>query len=135
MAPVKVARRVAATPQSVRRWKEVVEKQGEAGLKAVPHPGPHPRLSSAQKNKLVRSLLEGPRAHGFATELWTLGRVAELIRRKFRESYHPGQVWRILNALGWSCQKPERRARERDEQAIRRWRQKQWPAIKKNRPA
>jgi transposase len=82
-------------------------------------------------------LLQGPRRHGYRTELWTLARVADLIAAKFGVRYHPSAVWHILRAMGWSCQKPERRARERDELAIQRWRQDDWPRIKKrpkNRP-
>jgi len=74
---------------------------------------------------------KGPRHHGYPTELWTLQRVAEVIAVHFGVQYHRGHVWKILRAMAWSCQKPERRARERDEQAIRRWRQEDWPRIKK----
>jgi transposase len=76
-------------------------------------------------------LLQGPRKHGYSMELWTLARVAQLIAVKFGVEYHPSAVWHILRAMGWSCQKPERRARERDESAIETWRQEQWPDIKK----
>jgi len=80
---------------------------------------------------LVRLLSQGPRAHDYSTELWTLKRVAEVIAVNFGVLYTIGHVWKLLRAMGWSCQKPERRARERDEEAIRRWRQEQWPHIKK----
>lgn len=76
-------------------------------------------------------LLEGPLAAGFPTDLWTLTRVAQVIERHFGVKYHPGHVWRILRDLGWSPQKPERRARERDEEAIERWRKEDWPRIRK----
>lgn len=58
--------------------------------------------------------------------------MAEVIAKRFGVGYHPSQVWRILRAMGWSCQKPERRARERDEDAIHRWRRVEWPRIKKS---
>ena len=76
-------------------------------------------------------LRRGPPAFGYTTDLWTLKRVAEVIEREFAVRYHPGHVWRLLVSLAWSCQKPERRARERDEAAIERWRERHWPHIKK----
>jgi transposase len=76
-------------------------------------------------------LVQGPGQHGYRTELWTLARVAEVIAVTFGIAYHPSAVWHILRAMGWSCQKPARRARERDEQTIARWRQEDWPRIKK----
>ena len=78
-------------------------------------------------------LLKGPLAAGFATDLWTLARVAEVIDREFGVRYHPGHVWYILRDMGWSCQKPERRARERDEAAIEQWHAEEWPEAKKRR--
>jgi transposase len=130
-----VGRRVGATPGAVWRWKEMYAAAGKEGLRAKPHPGAKPKLSAGERQRLTKLLARGPRAHGFSTELWTLSRVAEVIRRRFGVGYHPSQVWRILRALGWSCQKPERRARERDEEAIAQWRQVEWPRIKKGRAA
>jgi transposase len=115
----------------VTRWREVVEKSGMEGLAAKPHPGPHPRLSSGQKEKLLELLREGPKAHGYGSDLWTLKRVAKVIEKNFEVRYHPAHVWKILRACAWTCQKPERRARERDEDEIERWRKVEWPHIKK----
>lgn len=78
-------------------------------------------------------LLKGPQQAGYQTDLWTLQRVAALIDRHFGIQYHAGHVWKLLTALGWSCQKPERRAVERDEEAIARWTREEWPRIKKRR--
>lgn len=129
-----VASRVGVHAGSVSRWKKMVEANGPAGLKAKPGPGGVARLSPSQKERLRALLAQGPAAHGYKTALWTLKRVAEVIERQFGVSYHPGHVWRVLRGLGWSCQKPERRARERDEEAIRRWRRVEWPRIKKSPP-
>ncbi len=76
---------------------------------------------------------EGPQAHGFETNLWTLDRIAEIIEREFDISVSSSSVWRYLRKMGWSCQKPEQRARERDDEEIRRWMTETWPAIKKAR--
>jgi transposase len=70
-------------------------------------------------------------AWGYGTDLWTTSRVAEVVRREFKVTYHRAQVGRILSDLGWSCQKPERRALERDEAAIARWKRHRWVQVKK----
>jgi len=75
-------------------------------------------LSSRQRAQLVKLLLKGAKANGFSTDLWTLPRVSELIECTFGVHYHPAHVWKVLRGEGWSCQKPERRAKERDEAAI-----------------
>lgn len=126
-----VARLVGATPVSVSRWKQVYKRDGKEGLQAKPHLGPKPKLQAAQRQKVVKLLLKGPLSCGYRTDLWTLERVAHLIQKQFGVTYHPGHIWYILRSLKWSCQKPERRARERDEEAIKEWRAKRWPHIKK----
>ena len=116
---------------SVKRWKRALREGGPDALAAKPHPGPRPRLDARQRAQLVRLLLKGPRAAGFANELWTCPRVARLIEQRFGVGYHVDHVWRVLRDLGWTCQKPELRARERDDEQIRRWRERDWPRIKK----
>ena len=132
MRPSEVALVVGSSRSSVTRWKEVIRKRGVEGLKAKPHPGGKPRLSPSQRKKLVKVLLRGPIASGYLTDLWTCRRVAEVIERRFGVTYHPNAVWFVRRSLGWTCQKPERRARERDEEAIARWRRGDWPRIKKS---
>ncbi len=123
---------VGVTPGAVVAWRKAYKKKGQAGLVAKPHPGRKPKLSFVQRKKLIRFLKKGPQANGYKTDLWTLPRVAEVIRKRFGVRYDPSHVWRILDALGWSAQKPERRARERDEQGIARWPKQDWPRIKKS---
>lgn len=126
-----VARQLGVSPGSVERWKAAYEAGGVRALRAKPDTGSAPKLTATQQAQLVKLLLEGPGAHGYPTELWTLERVAQVIERTFHVPYHPSGVWRLLHRLGWSCQKPERVARERDEDAIRRWRQVTWPKLRK----
>lgn len=126
-----VARLVKASASSVSRWKAALEEGGMDALKSKPHPGAKPRLDSQDKQKLERLLRKGPQTHGFTTDLWTCPRVALLIEQQFGVKYHPGYVWHLLRDLGWTCQKPEQRARERDEKAIRCWQRDEWPRIKK----
>lgn len=132
MSGVEAARRLGVTSGAVSQWKKRYQRAGPDALRSKPHPGPTPKLTSPQRGRLAAMLLQGARRHGYRTELWTLKRVGELIRKRFGVSYEESGVWRVLRQMGWSCQKPERRARERDEQAIARWRQKDWPRIKKS---
>jgi len=134
MRPSDVARAVGCRPSSITRWKEVIRTHGVEGLKATPASGRPPLLSTSQKKKLVRILLRGPQASGYATDLWTCPRVAEVVMRHFGVGYSAGHVWRLLHSLGFSCQKPERQARERDDAAIEEWRRQKWPHIKKRPP-
>ena len=129
--PAAVARAVSASRSSILRWQRIYQRRGKGGLLANPIPGRPARLSTKQKMKLPSLLLKGPIAAGHKTELWTLNRIAQLIRRRFGVTYHPCHVWKILNALGWSCQKPERRARQRDDAAIAHWKRYVWPSIKR----
>jgi len=126
-----VARILATSTASVCRWRQAYQREGQAALAAKPHPGRRQKLSENQRRRLGELLLEGPRHHGYSTDLWTLARVAEVILIHFGVRYDPSGVWHVLRRMGWSCQKPERRARERDEQAIAAWRRDDWPRIKK----
>ena len=129
-----VARQIGWSPMSVSRWQTEVRARGPDALRPKPTPGRPPRITPRQRANLLKSLLKGAKAHGFSTDLWTLPRVAEVIARACGVRYHPAHVWKILRGEGWSCQKPERRARERDEAAIQRWRTERWPHIKKRPP-
>jgi transposase len=88
-------------------------------------------MSAQDRRRLEQDLLRGAQAAGFETDLWTCPRVAQWIQRRFRVRYHPDHVCRLLHALGWSPQKPQRRAIERDEKAIRRWMRDTWSPVKK----
>jgi transposase len=123
---------VGASPGTVSTWKKKLAAGGDAALDAKPHPGPAPRLKWGQKQRLLEMLAMGATHHGWINDLWTLGRVAALIRRKFGVTYDPSGVWHILRGLKWSAQKPEQRAREADEAAIAHWRRHRWPRLKKS---
>jgi len=127
-----VARMLGVTSGAVSQWKKAYLRGGAGALRAIPHPGPTPKLTPAEQRRLEGLLLKGARWHGYARELWTLGRVGEVILARFGVVYEPSGVWRLLRRMGWSCQKPERRARERDEATIARWRKRDLPRIKKS---
>jgi transposase len=130
-----VARRLGVARQVVYRWLETWQGGGTAALASKGPAGPKAKIAPIQTEQVVKALLEGPAAHGYKTQLWTLPRVAALIEELTGVRYHPGHVWRLLGALGFSCQRPQRRALERDERAIRQWKRGPWLTIKKKRAA
>lgn len=134
VSQAEVARRVGASRQSVSAWSAALEEKGKEALKRR-RLGRPPQLSEAQCAQLGKLLVEGALAQGFATELWTLPRVAKLIKQRFGILYSSGHIWHLLRRLGFSCQKPARRAIQRDEAAIERWKKRRWPALKKTPPA
>ena len=110
----------------------MLDEGGIDALRALPARGRPARLDDTQLQALGRALLQSPTEHGFESELWTLRRVGMLIRRLHGVAFGQTQVWRLLGSLGFSPQKPERRALERDEQAVRTWKRTSWPALKKS---
>jgi len=126
-----VALALGVSPAAVCQWVKARRDGGAEALKAKPPSGRPPKLGPKQLARLEKLLLQGPGKHGYATELWTLRRVAEMIQKHFGKTYDPSGVWHVLTRMGWSCQKPERRARERDDDAVVRWRKQRWPHIKK----
>src|SRR5712692_11975244 len=130
-----VARRLGCSHSSVILWREAVRRRGPTALAAKPAPGRPPKLTAGQRRQISRLLLRGAAAWGFETDLWTTRRIATVIQRAFGVRLHRAHVGRMLTALGWSCQKPERRAVERDEAAIARWKRYRCVAVKKKRSA
>jgi transposase len=117
-SPEDVAHFLGCGRSSVYTWVKLA-RQGPEKLAAKPHTGPKPRLSAGQLRELEALLLKGAKAHGWRTELWTAARVAELIERHFKTRFHPEHVRKLLRRrLRWSSQKPQRKAKERDEAAI-----------------
>ena len=126
-----VARRLGCSHSSVILWRDRVKRRGLSALQARPASGRPPKLEAKHLKKLPRLLMRGATTWGFTTELWTTQRIASVIRREFGVELHRAHVSRLLSRMGWSCQKPERRAVERDEAAIAHWKRYRWTAIKK----
>jgi transposase len=128
----KIARILDVNRSSLYRWRTMARARPD-GLKAKRHPGPRMLLEKTQLKALERLLAQGAKRHGWANELWTSKRVKILIQEHLGVSYHEGNVRKILkDRLHWTCQKPELRARERDETEIERWKQEEFPRIKKS---
>jgi len=90
-----------------------------------------PRLSTQQLRRIEAALKKGARHHGFGADLWTLPRVATIIERITHVKYHPGHVWKVLGAMDWTVQKPERQAKERSEEKVAYWKTVRWLEVKK----
>jgi transposase len=126
-----VARQLEVSAQAVSVWHARWQTGGTESLRSRGPSGPTPRLSDAQLGQVEQALLDGAGAHGFVGELWTLDRVVTVIGRLTGVQHHPAHVWALLrHRLGWSVQRPRRRAAERDQAAIDRWVKERWPAIK-----
>jgi transposase len=129
-----VARRVQASVSSVSQWRAAWQQGGDAALAPKPVPGAPCKLTDEPCTPLVQRLLQGATAQGFANHLWTLKRIAAVIQVHFGVHDHPAHVWKLLRRVGWRCQVPERRALQRDEQAMAHWQRYTWPAIQKSPP-
>jgi transposase len=127
-----VAHQLGVSRQSAHVWYARFQEGGVDALRSRGPTGPDPKLSAVQLAQVEQALLQGALANGFNTDLWTLERVAAVITQLTGVHHHPGHVWVILRRrLGWSLQRPERRASERDEEAIARWVAQEWPRIKR----
>ena len=131
MKPPEIAQKLDSSLSSVYYWNDLYKKKGDEALKSKPVPRRSEKLNGRQKRSLTQTLVKGAMKNGYSTDLWTLRRISEVIDKRFEVSYHPSHVWKLLRELGWSCQKPETRARERDEKKIKQWIHHQWPHIKK----
>ena len=132
MIPAEIARRVGVAHQVVSEWRKAWRQGGRAALRSAGPAGRKPKLGAEQLAQVENALVKGAAANGYLTDVWTLPRVAEVIQHVTGVSYHPGHVWYVLrDQLDWTCQRPARRAIERNDEAIQRWVKKRWPQLKK----
>jgi transposase len=124
-----VARQLGVTRQTVAAWERRME-DGSEGIKRGTLGRPR-QLDAAQERELGQLLMAGAVAAGYATELWTLPRVGKIIAERCGVEYSTGHLWHLLRRMGFSCQKPEKRATQRNEAEIARWKRHTWPALKK----
>ena len=120
-------------PKTVSRWVGEFRSRGDPGLAAKPHPGRAPKLPRRKHGLLLGWLRKNPKSFGFANELWTGPRVAQLIKRKFGVCYHPRYVNEWLTAHNITPQKPQRQPRRRNEKRIQAWLRHEWPRIQNAR--
>lgn len=135
MTQAEIARHLGVSEAAVSHWKKRLEEYGPEALHRRRATGRPPRLNMQQKQALVEKLRAGAQAAGYPTEQWTQARVQHVIEREFGVRYHQNSISRLLHSLGWSVQKIEPRALERDEELIRAWLRRDWPRVKKSAAA
>ena len=106
-----VVKALGVSRSAASKWHRAWQTGGADALAGRRNPGRPAELGCEQLRTLEQELFKGPKAHGYDTDLWTLARIGKLIHTVFGVKYHPGHVWRVLGRMGWSCQKPARRAR------------------------
>ena len=129
--PPVIAKALDVCVQTVRQWRRVYNAEGRDGLRMNAHPGRPPLLKETDRETLATLLLKTPAECGFDKYLWTTQLIADLIAREFKVSYHHDHIGKLLERIGFTHQKPARRARERDEEKIEAWRRETWPALLK----
>ncbi len=125
----RIAEALGVTGGAVSQWLKRAREGGREALRTQPPPGPTPRLTEEQRMALPKVLARGAEAHGFVGDVWTTTRVAVIIRREYGVRYHPAHVSRLLRAIGWSVQRPIRRASQRKQAAIEEWQQERRAAL------
>jgi transposase len=128
-----VARRFRVSRMSANRWRRALAAGGRAALASKGAGGARCKLTAAQLRDLEAVLDAGPAAWGWADQCWTLARIAEVIRGRFRTDYTLAGLDLLLHRIGWSVQVPARQAAERDNAAIAAWKEADWPVIKGRR--
>ena len=131
VSQAEAARMLKATPAAVSYWHKDWKKNGMDGLKSKGHTGFASRLTEKKRRMFKRAILNGPEEYGFETNLWTLSRLAAVMKKTAGVRFGHNHTWEIVRALGFTCQKPQVRAKERDEEAIRAWKEKRLPGLKK----
>jgi transposase len=131
LSAAQVAAALDRSPRTVHRWLAEARQHGIEALAARPHAGAKPKLSRQQREGLRKQLLKGATAHGFDTDLWTADRVRQVIRQRYGVEYHVNYVPELLKHLGFSRQRPVRKAREQNEVEGDRWKRATWRRIKK----
>ena len=134
----RIADALGVTQGAVSQWMKKAEEGGVEALRHKHPSGAPPRLTPSQKSELPQLLSRGAESYGFLGEIWTCDGVAEIIRRYYGVSYHPSgvsyhpsHVSRIIRSLKWSLQKPKQIAQQRKEDEIQKWREEEWPEIRK----
>lgn len=122
------AAKMKVSERSVRRWRQ---ERKQRRKKSERSPGQPAYLLKEQTKRLEQELLRGAYAHGYCEDYWTLDRVGHVIWMLFKVRYTPSGVWRVLDRMNWSCQKIQRLALQRNDEAIASWHHHVWPRIKK----
>jgi transposase len=130
--PSAVAKSFGIYRTSIYKWLRAHRKRGRVALRSTKARGPEPKLSEGQRKKVKRWIVgKDPRQYGFDFGLWTRSIIAAMILDKFEVSLTLPSIGRLLTCLDITPQKPLRRAYERDEKEIRKWKEEKYPALRK----
>jgi transposase len=127
--PREVAEILNVTARSVNRWRQEVKRPRRK--KAARCQGRPRKLSEKQVKAFEKALKRGAYSFGYAGDYWTLDRIGQVIWQMFGVRYHPSGVWHVLDRMGWSSQRPQRQPLQRDDEAIKQWKEQELPEIKK----
>lgn len=125
------AKQVKVILRTVQRWWKLYRDHGDNGLKSTKATVRPRRLREKDSEKLGKILIKGAVAAGFPNELWTSKRVLAVIQSKFGVDYHANHLPRLLRSLGFTPQRPQREAAEKDHAQIKKWVRYTWTRIKK----
>ena len=128
-----VAKRFRVSRMSANRWRRSLAAGGREALASRGAGGARCKLTPVQVRELEAVLDAGPAISGWEDQCWTLARIADLVRRRFRVEYTLAGLDVLLHRMGWTVQVPARRAAERDDARIARWREVTWPVVKGRR--
>lgn len=125
-----IARTLDVDWKTVKRWERRMESGGGTSWKDVKPSGKPSKLTGKQRDALMKILIKGALARGYPTDLWTLKRVAEVIRQEFGVEYNVTHIWRVLRDMGFSSQVPQPVAKERNDVFVNEWVKREWPKIR-----
>ena len=132
MKQADVARKYGVSTATACRWAQTIQDEGIDGLRMHKSKGQPTKLNEEEQLKLVDILIAGPRAYGYKTDLWNSNRVAEVIRKEFRVTYHIHHIPKLLHRLGFRSIKPKRQAKEKSNKLKQEWLNTTWVQVKKN---
>lgn len=131
LSQYRIAKKLGVSFEAVSKWVEIYKDKGLKGLKTKGKPGPKAQISKNDLKKLRRCILNGPKKMGYDTDVWTLSRISRAIKDISKVSIKTTQTWRVVISLGFSCQKPKVRSKQRNEAIIKEWRLRKFPELKK----
>lgn len=132
MSQSEIAREIGVTPQAVSKWSAAFRLGGKKALASKGKPGRKTGLTSAEAKRVEAALVKGPMKHGYRNDLWTLRRIAGVIAQVTgRSAPSTTRTWVLLREMGWSCQRPAKRARQQNAEAVAEFREKTWTRVKK----
>ena len=127
----KIAKELGVSFEAVSQWMKNYREEGKEGLRSKGNPGPKSKISEKHRKELKAAIIKGPQAFGYKTGVWTLERIRKLVKKISKKDYGTTQIWRVVISLGFTCQKPELRVKERKEKQIKNWKLKEFPVLKK----